>query len=174
MLKTVKRLEWVLSGIAALALLLMMLTSLTNALSRTWFQTSIYGSNEIVAQWFLPATVLLSIAGGQVWKEHIDVTLAIESLHPRNLRWIRLIVYVVSVIICLAFAWYGLGEALNQTEIGATAGITSLPVWPSFYLVPLGFGVAAFIFALDAWLGFRKPEHPLNTGTGNVATDIDS
>jgi TRAP-type C4-dicarboxylate transport system permease small subunit len=174
MLKLIRRLEWLLSGMAALALLLMMLVSLGNALGRTWFHTPIYGANEIVAQWFLPATILLSIAGAQVWKEHIDVTLAIETLHPRNLKWIRAIVYVLSGILCLAFAWYGLGEALKQTQIEATAGITSLPVWPSYYLVPLGFVVAGIVFALDAWMGFRKPEHPLNTGTGHAASDIDS
>jgi TRAP-type C4-dicarboxylate transport system permease small subunit len=174
MLKLIRRLEWLLSGLAALALLLMMLVSLGNALGRTWFQTPIYGANEIVAQWLLPATVLLSIAGAQVWKEHIDVTLAIEALNPRNLAWIRLIVNVLSAALCMAFAWYGFDEALKQTRIGATAGITSLPVWPSYYLVPLGFVVATIVFALDAWIGFKKPEHPLNTGTGKPASDIDA
>ncbi|GAA1054300.1 TRAP transporter small permease [Dietzia natronolimnaea] len=171
MLKLIRKLEWVLSALAALALLLMMLVSLGNALSRTWFQAPLYGANEIVSQWFLPAAVLLSIAGAQVWKQHIDVTLAIETLNPRNLAWIRLIVYSLSAAVCVAFAWYGFLEALKQTGINATAGITSLPTWPSYYLVPLGFTVAAIVFVLDAWMGFKKPEHPLNTGTGKPIFD---
>lgn len=174
MLKLIRRLEWLLSGLAALALLFMMLVCLGNALGRTWFQAPLYGANEIVAQWFLPATILLSIAGAQVWKEHIDVTLAVETMNPRNLAWIRLIINVLSAALCLAFAWYGFGEALKQTRVLATAGITSLPVWPSYYLVPLGFAVATIVFALDAWMGFKNPEHPLNTGTGEPVSDIDA
>lgn len=172
MLKLIRRLEWFLTALAALALLLIMLVSLGNALSRTWFKAPFYGSNEMVAQWFLPAAVLLSIAGAQVWKEHIDVTLATESLNPRNLAWVRLIVYVLSAGACVAFAWYGFLYALRQTSIGATAGITSLPTWPSYYLVPLGFTVAAIVFVLDAWMGFKNAEHPLNTGTGKPIFNI--
>jgi TRAP-type C4-dicarboxylate transport system permease small subunit len=174
MLKLIRRLEWLLSGLAALALLFMMLVCLGNALGRTWFQSPIYAANEIVAMWFLPAAILLSIAGAQVWKEHIDVTLAVETMNPRNLSWIRLIVNVLSAALCLAFAWYGFAEALKQTRIHATAGITSLPVWPSYYLVPLGFAVATIVFAVDAWMGFKNPEHPLNTGTGKPVSGIDA
>lgn len=174
MLKLIRGLDWLLTGLAALALLLMMLVSVVNALGRTWFQTPIYGANEIVGQWLMPATILLAIAGTQIWKEHIDVTLMIETMDPRYLAWVRLIVSVLSAALCLAFAWYGFDTAVKQTRILATAGITSLPVWPSYYLVPLGFTVAAIIFALDAWMGFKKPEHPLNTGTGKPTSGVDA
>lgn len=172
MLKLTKILEWLISGLAGLALLVMMLLSLANALGRTWFQTPIYGANEIVANWFLPALVLLAIPGAQVWKEHINVALIVETLSKRSLAWMRLFTCVVGAALSALLTWYGFEEALAKTAVQATGGITSIPIWPAYYFVPLGFGLTTVVLILDAWLGFTKPEQDLNTGTGKPIADI--
>lgn len=173
MQKLIRRLDSALSWIAGLGILFMTLLSLTNALGRTWFQTPIYGANELVATWFLPTLVLLAIPSAQVWKEHINVTLAIETMAPKSLRWLRLLGYSLAAIMSGAFAWWGLGRALSQMAVGETAGITSIPIWPAYFLVPVGFGIAAIIFAFDAYLGFKQPEEDINTATGNPVTAIE-
>lgn len=171
--KLIRRLDRVLAWTAGLGILFMTLLSLTNALGRTWFGMPIYGANEMVANWFLPALVLLGIPSAQVWKEHINVTLAIEGLGSRSKAWLQLIGYTLATLMCLAFAWWGLDRALSQMAVGETAGITSLPVWPAYFLVPVGFTIAAFIFAVDAYIGFRKPDDEINTATGKAVTAID-
>lgn len=172
MLKFIKISEWIISGIAGLALLAMTLLSLSNALSRTWFHAPFYGANEISSLWLLPALVLLAIPGAQVWKEHINVALIIEGLSDRTLAWCRLVGAICSAAICVIFAWYGLHEALAKTEIGATGGITSIVVWPAFYLVPIGFMLSTVVLLADAWIGFKNPQHEINTGTGKPTADI--
>ncbi|MHA6969013.1 TRAP transporter small permease [Glutamicibacter bergerei] len=172
MLKLTKILERIISGLAGLALLTMMFLSLANALARTWFQAPIYGANEIAANWLLPALVLLAIPGAQVWKEHINVALIVENLSNRTLAWIRLFGCLAGAVMSALLAWYGFEEALAKTAVQATGGITSIPIWPAYYFVPLGFTLTAFVLAIDAWLGFKKPEHDLNTGTGKPTADL--
>ena len=171
--KIIRRLDSVLAWIAGLGILFMTLLSLANALGRTWFGTPIYGANEMVSNWFLPTLVLLAIPSAQVWKEHINVTLAIESLGSRSVGWLRMIGYVLASLMSLAFAWWGLGLALEQMGIGATAGITSLPLWPAYFLVPVGFVIAAVVFAFDAWIALKYPDEEMNTATGKPVTAID-
>lgn len=172
MLKLTKFLEWLISGLAGVALLVMMCLSLANALGRTWFHAPIYGANEITANWLLPALVLLAIPGAQVWKEHINVALLVETLSNRSLAWMRLVSCLAGAALSVLLAWYGFQEALAKTEVQATGGITSIPIWPAYFFVPVGFTLTALVLVLDAWLGFRHPEHEINTGTGKPTAEL--
>src|SRR5690625_3444962 len=127
----IRRLDMVLAWIAGLGILFMTLLSLSNALGRTWFGTPIYGANEMVATWFLPTLVLLGIPSAQVWKEHINVTLAIETLGPRGLAWLRMIGYLLSGLLRGACAWWGMDRGLSQLAVGATAGLPCVPIRPA-------------------------------------------
>ncbi|MCD1286079.1 TRAP transporter small permease [Brevibacterium sp. GP-SGM9] len=166
MLKVVKSLETALCAIAALALIAMIILSVTNALGRTWFSSPIHGANEISAQWLLPITVLLALPSTQVWKENYVVSIVTERLNPTSLGLLKAVGYGASAILCAAIAWFGLEEALSQMEIRATAGVTSLPVWQFYFLVPIGFALAMIVFVFDAVLSFRDPHEDINTGTG--------
>ena len=66
MLKVVRLLERASSATAALALLVMIVVSVSNALGRTWLGWSIPSASEISSQWLLPVIVLLAIPGAQV------------------------------------------------------------------------------------------------------------
>ena len=166
MLKVVKALETALCAIAALALIVMIVLSVTNAVGRTWLSAPIHGANEISAQWLLPITVLLALPSTQVFKENYVVSIVTERLNPASLGLLKTIGYAASAVLCAAIAWFGLDEAMAKMDIGATAGITSLPVWPFYFLVPIGFTLATVVFALDAVLAFRDPHEDINTGTG--------
>src|SRR5699024_8372279 len=171
--KLVRRLDRVLAWLAGLGILFMTVLALANALGRTWFQTPVYGANELVSTWFLPTLILLAIPSAQVWKEHINVTFALETLGPASMRWLNLLGYSLSAAVSGACAWWGLQRPLEQMAVGETAGITSIPVWPAYFMVPLGFGIAMIIFAIDAYLGFKHPEENINTVTGKPVTAID-
>lgn len=167
MLKAVKVLETALCAIAALGLIAMIILSVTNALGRTWFSAPIHGANEISAQWLLPLTVLLALPSTQVWKENYVVSIVTERLSPLSLGLLKCIGYAAGAVFCAAIFWFGLEEALAKMSVGATAGITSLPVWPFYFLVPIGFALATIVLVLDSLLAFRDPHEDINTGTGN-------
>lgn len=171
MLKVVKLLERTTSGIAALAILVLIAVSVSNALGRTWFGWSIPAASEISSQWLLPVIVLLAIPGAQVWKEHYTVVIITEHVANRSLALLKLLSCAVGATACGALAWFGLQEALEKTEVEATAGITSLPVYPFYFLVPVGLALTALVFTCDAWLAYRHPQGDLNTGTGQQLHD---
>ncbi|GAA2093265.1 hypothetical protein GCM10009823_11460 [Brevibacterium salitolerans] len=166
MLRTVRILERVLSGIAALALVALIVLSVSHALGRTFFGAPIHGANEIAAQWILPIIVLFAIPSAQVWKEHYVVTIATERMGARSLALLKFAGFLSGALLCAGLAWYGLEEALKKTSVSATAGITSLPVWPFYYLVPVGMALCVLVFVMDALLALRHPEDEINTGTG--------
>ncbi|MBE9372901.1 TRAP transporter small permease [Saccharopolyspora sp. HNM0983] len=171
MLKFVRIPERISTSIAALALLAMIVVSVTNALGRTWWGVPIYAANEISSQWFLPLIVLLAIPGAQVWKEHYTVSILTERLKPRSLALLKCLGYAASAAVCASIAWFGLQEALEKTEVLATAGITSLPIFPFYYLVPVSFVFVTVAFICDAVLAFKHPDGDLNTGTGTPLHD---
>lgn len=171
MFRIVRILERICSGIAALALLAMIIVSVVNALGRTWLGSPIYAANEISADWFLPLIVLLAIPGAQVWKEHYTVSIVTERLAPRSLAMVKSVGYAATAAACACLAWYGWHEALEKVEVRATAGITSLPIFPFYFLVPAGMAFAALVFVCDAVLAVRHPEGELNTGTGKQLHD---
>ena len=174
MLKAIKTLETALCAIAALALIAMIILSVTNALGRTWFSTPIHGANEISAQWLLPITVLLAFPSTQVWKENYVVSIVTERLNASSLGLLKSVGYAASAILCAAIVWFGFEEALSQMEIRATAGVTSLPVWPFYFLVPIGFALATIVFAFDSVLAFRDPHEDINSGTGkSINHDVE-
>lgn len=176
MQKVVRILDKTLGSLAAIALLLMMLLTVANAITRTFLSSPIDGANEMVAQWLLPVLVLLGIPCAQVWKEHLNVSLVVDRMNSRSLALTKLLVYGACALACAALTWFGLQEALHKMEIGATAGITDLPVWPFYFLVPLGMAFATIVFALDAVMSVRRPDHDLNTGTGEplIQSELES
>lgn len=175
MLRVVRTLELACTGTAAVGLLALTVVTVVNALGRTWLGSPVYASTEMAAQWFLPLIVLLGIPSAQVWKEHYTVSIITVRLGRRSLLLTKLLAYAGSAVVCTAVAWFGYLKALEETEVQATAGITTLPVYPFYFLVPAGFALAALVFACDAVLALRNPSDDVNTGTGtSVHGHIDS
>ena len=77
MLKFNQGVDKILSVLTAIALIVMMLHVVAHALLRYFFNSPIYGTNEIVAYWYLPMIALLGIPAAQLQKEHITVSLVI-------------------------------------------------------------------------------------------------
>lgn len=150
-----KLLGRVLSVITALVIVTMMLHVVINALLRFFFSTPIYGTNEIAGFWYLPAIALLGIPVAQLQREHIVVALLLDRMSPRAAGWCMLLANSATAAVCAGFAWFGLQRALEQMELGATAGVTTIITWPVFFLLPAVFGLMTLICVLEALSCFR-------------------
>ena len=74
---------------------------------------------------------------------HINVEIVSELMPMRMQNTFNVLGALLSAVIFAMLAWRGLGEAANKHDIGAFVleqGI-AIPVWPSYYLLPIGAGL---------------------------------
>ena len=140
----------------AAAIIVMMLHIVTHALTRSIFHAPIYGTNEIVEYWYLPIVALLGIPAAQLQKEHITVTMAIERAKPATAAVFTVFACLLGALVSVAFAWFGLMKALENTAIGSTADVSAVITWPVYYLVPVVFVLLAVLYILDVVAMLRR------------------
>ena len=140
----------------AAAVIVMMLHIVTHALARSLFDAPIYGTNEIVEYWYLPIVALLGIPAAQLQQEHITVTMAIERAKPATAAVFTVFACLLGTLVSIAFAWFGLSKALENTAIGSTADVSDVITWPVYYLVPVVFVLLAVLYILDAVAILRR------------------
>lgn len=147
--KLMKTLETLLSAITAIALIGMMLHTVLHALMRSLFDAPLYGTNELVAYWYLPVVTLLGFLAAQMRKEHISVSLVFDRLKRKNQLEYIVVSCVLTIVLFLGFAWFGFTEAMGDFQTGATAGVTVIVVWPVKLLLPFVFVLLAALFTID-------------------------
>lgn len=140
----------------AAAIIVMMLHIVIHALARSIFHAPLYGTNEIVEYWYLPIVALLGIPAAQLQKEHITVTMAIERANPATAAVFTVFACILGALVSIAFAWFGLSKALENTAIGSTADVSAVITWPVYYLVPIVFVLLAVLYILDAVAILRR------------------
>ena len=112
---------------------------------RAFLNAPIYGTNEIVAFWYLPLIVLLGIPAAQLRGEHINVTLVSDRVSLRARALLHRLASLLSLVVSLGFAWFGLLEAIDKYQVSATAGVTSIITWPVYFVVVLAFSTLAYL-----------------------------
>lgn len=158
------RQEWALlrwlpawSGVpAAVALVALGLHTLVNVVGRSLWNVPIPGTLEMGQYWYMPMIALLGIVVAQGRAEHIDATLVYDRMPRAVRRQYLLFGNLLMVAMSLAFAWYGLGEAIEAAEIGRTSGASAIPIWLPPFLVPVGFTAVSVQLALRTWRLFRR------------------
>lgn len=169
MLKFNQGVDKILSVLTAIALIVMMLHVVAHALLRYFFNSPIYGTNEIVAYWYLPMIALLGIPAAQLQKEHITVSLLSDRLAPLPQAIMKIFGYALGALVSVGFAWFGLQEALKRMDMGATAGVTDITAWPVYFLVPVVFVMLAALFVVDIVITARTRNPEVNPLTGETA-----
>ncbi|WP_110207556.1 TRAP transporter small permease [Nocardioides daejeonensis] len=126
---------------AVIVTFVMMFHITANALLRTFKDDPIDNTLEITQYWYLPIIAFLGFIAAQARGQHIAADLIYERLPEVSKRYVLAILSVLAAVVCAGFAKYGWGEAVHAHEIEKTAGVSDLPAWQPYYLVPLAFGV---------------------------------
>lgn len=138
---------------AVLVTVVMMVHVTANAVMRTYFDRPLDHTLEIVQYWYMPVIALLGFVAAQLHGQHIATDLVFAKL-PRSLQPIVLCsVFSLAAVLTAGCAWFGWAEAIEAQEIGKSAGISTIPAWPVYYLVPIVFGVLTIQFAVQAVRG---------------------
>ncbi|ADZ71287.1 TRAP transporter small permease [Polymorphum gilvum] len=136
--------------IGALAIITLMLHVVADVALRNAVNSPIPATYEIVTHYYMIALAFIPLAwvergGGMVQVEVIE-----PLLGPRALEWSDRMVALVSTVIYGALAWVTWQTALKNYDTGVfvLAQNTRVPTWPAYFLVPLGFGLAALVTAI--------------------------
>ena len=136
--------------VASLAAVAILVHVLANVVLRTFFNSPIPGTNELVGNWYLPIIAFVGFIVAKVRREHIEATLIFDRLSPKNQLVMSIAVNILVVVVLAVFTIYGVIEAMHGFETLRTSGVTGVPIWPVLWVVPFGFGVLAVMYAVDA------------------------
>lgn len=127
--------------LSGLAIFGMMVLIVADVVSRNWLGGSISGSFEIVENYFMPVAVFPALA----YVYGSGVLPRMDLLMHRAKRGLQdSVVYlllVLEVVLFSVMAWYSWGYATTgmERESAFPAGGELYPLWPLYFLVPLGF-----------------------------------
>lgn len=133
-----------LSGLAGVALVLMMLHVVADVIMKFVFNLPIPGTLEVVAFYYMVAAVFLPLAYVELKGAHITVDLVFDRM-PRVLQRVALALgFACSAGFFSILAYQTWLDAVEAYEVGEIVmGAVALPIWPSRFVLPLGFAIIA-------------------------------
>lgn len=150
--RLLERFSMALLWVAGVAITLMMLHVAADVIGKTVFHQPMTATLEIVAWYYMVATVFLPVAYIQVHKKHLMVELFTRQMEPRKLARLEGMVAVLGAVYVGILFWLTLDHAITSTIDGELQDVTffDLPVWPSRWFLPLAVGAMTLIMILQA------------------------
>lgn len=149
--RLVGRFAYFLSGIAELAVALMMLHIVANILLFAFFRTEIEGTIDTVANVYMVAIAFLPLALVEASDGQLRVDVLADRFGERGQAALRFSARFLTMIVGFVLAYYTGKLALDATRIRESLELTSwlLPVWPVRWVFPIGFASMALIAMLS-------------------------
>ena len=156
----------VLAGAAAVVTIGMMLHVTINALSRSFLSSPVHGTLEYTQFWYLPIIAFVGIVTAQRNKEHIEARLLFDHIPPRAQPFVQAGTDLLTLALAVALTYYTAEMAMESMEIGRTAGVSGVTIWPATFAAPIAFALFAVWLAVDLVASLREAV----TGPRSTAT----
>ncbi len=157
--------------VAVILLGLMMLHVVLDITLRYFTLRGLPATVEIVSNYYMVGLAFLPLAFAEKRNGHIAVEVLTQTLPMRSQRFTLIVTWVFSALVFGLLAYRGFIDAERHRATGNfvfSQGLR-LPIWPSYYFIPIGFGLlslALFYRSLVAALGLRDGvgfEDPLSS-----------
>ncbi len=144
--------------IAGAAMVAMMCHIVVDVIMRYIVVRPLFGTIEISSYYYMIILVFLSIPTAQMRGEHIFVELFTSGLSKHVLARLDGVVGVICAAFLLFFAWLTTLEAVKRTAMREVveSGVSTLPVWGTRWVVPVGIGLTALILIWSAFRSFSE------------------
>ena len=136
--------EYVFTGISGLCLAAMMFLGTADVIGRYAFNSPVQGTYEI-SQVLMAGVILLGWAYTMKTGGHVRVELLISRLPSRPRAIIDFVMMLLSLAIFIMITWRSTLLALQYMEEHRVLQTLNIPVYPFFFLVPVG----AFFLCLE-------------------------
>lgn len=136
-----------LSYLGMVGILAMMLHICADVIARTVFEVSVPATLEMVTRYYMLMLVLLPLA----WVERKHFMIVVEAFSgvfgKLGLKLLDVLVAIVCIGVYSVLAVSTWEKAMEQFNVGAyiVALDTQIIVWPGYFVLPLGFGLAALV-----------------------------
>lgn len=164
--------RWIANAVGllgAIGVIVMMLHITADVLCRIILGSPLVGTNEIVSRYYMIAVAFLPLA----WVEHRNGMISVElfdAFMGRGTRMVGdLLVAIVSILALLLITWTSWHEAVAafQKDAFVMAVGNRIPVWPTYFMIPVGCFLAAILVVLRAVMMVISPSsiHTSEVGT---------
>lgn len=169
----VRRLSLGLSVLAGIGTALLMLTVVPDLFARSFFGEAVYGMAE-TGIFLLVLIVYLALGAAQVRKEHFHVGV-LDTLISRDAqRWVWVLRFALSALVCGVFTWYATHGAIDSTRsLEQSYAVIEYPIWPAKIVVAVGLFLLTIQFLMDMVDALRTPQY-LPNGGHDGASDTPS
>lgn len=155
-------------AVAAIALVTMMIHISIDAFASFLLNAPIPVTSALVTQYYMIAVVFLPLAAGEYRGAHISTDLFVNRLGATPRHWLDLAVMALCSAVYLMLAAQAWQQATGKFASNAfmLEQTTRLSVWPSYFILPVGFGLIGLLIALkllSRLLGRPEPEAPVET-----------
>lgn len=133
-----------------IVLTLMMVQIAVDVIMRRFFGAGFPATPDLVGKYYMVALAVVPIAFTEVKRRHIEATIFTDQLPARVRNWFGMPGFVLSALIYGLLTYAGTVDALRQTAKGAyiDAGLIKVLTWPSYWLMPLAFGLMTVLCAI--------------------------
>ncbi|MEQ8739490.1 MAG: TRAP transporter small permease [Hoeflea sp.] len=168
-------LAWIVAAstmVGAAAVILMMLQIVADVLLKNLVNAPIPATSLIVSHYYMVIVAYLPVALSEKLNSHISVEIVFRHFSERWQKFVIGIVWLVSALVAGGIAhrlWF---EALKKLAVEANVLESGLKIfiWPSYFVLPLGFG----LFALVLLYRFACSVTGLASGLGETPVDAES
>jgi TRAP-type C4-dicarboxylate transport system permease small subunit len=154
--------------LGAVALVLMMVHISIDVVANLMFGAPVALTNAAVTMYYMIAVAFLPLAAGEYRSAHIGVDLVVNYLPAVPRRWLDHLVQVLCAVIYSVLAIQSWQLALQKLAANAylMEQTTRVSIWPSYFLIPTGFGLIAALIIVRLMcrvLGRPEPAAPQET-----------
>lgn len=157
------RSRWVKTGADALAfaagifLVLMLLQIVLDVALKYVWNAPIQGNLEVVSFYYMVGVVFLPLALVELRHQHIHVDLFVRWLSPRWQKRIYAVGCLLTIVVFAILAYRTFLDALHALEIRTILmGSINVTIWPSRFLLPIGFLMALAAVGVHALRAARN------------------
>lgn len=135
--------------LGALGIALMMLHITLDVVLRFGFDYPLPGTISIVSYYYMVIAAFVPLAFAEQKGAHIAVEVLTERFPPWIQKHLAGWSYLISAVAFGLLTVRTWGEAVSKMHIGASVvqGETSIPLWQSYFFLPVGFGLMLLIVA---------------------------
>lgn len=135
------------TAVGAVAILLMMLQIVADVLLKNILSWPLPLTSIFVAHYYLVIAAFLPLALAEKLSRHISVELVFQHLGAAWKRWIGTVVCLFAGVVVAGLAWELWVEAGKKARAATfiVEQSISMPTWPSYYVLPVGFGLMALV-----------------------------